>query len=73
MISSTGLKTKLFVAAVMVFLAIYCFVLNVQQEEREEVPAIEFSLSQAQYANDSNHFDRHIVVSNGPECAAIGL
>lgn len=69
----SSFKVKLFAGAVLILLTIYCIALYVQQEEIEKAPAIEFSLQQAQYANKSNHFDRHTVVSNGPECASIGL
>lgn len=72
-ISSLGTKSKFLAGAVLILLAVYCAITLFQHEEIEEEPSVEFSLSPAQYANKPNHFDRHIVVSNGPECAAIGL
>lgn len=72
-ISTLGFKVKLLIAAALIILAIFCITLCFQHTEGEEESAIEFSLSQAQYANKSDHFHRHTVVSNGPECASIGM
>lgn len=64
---------KLFIAAVLIILGIYLTTLYFQREYTEEEPAIEFSLNRALYANIPYRSRRHTVVSNGPECASIGM